>query len=133
MVKKFQDRHGILLAQAKGWQGACARGAHEACKKFLEHSDVVTKKRSRGVSPLTLFVTFALIGLSAAVVSAKWSDLSIAISEFLGSDQGKVIEENWARVKAYAQKVADSEAGQWVFGKLDKAMNFAAELAGRDR
>lgn len=129
MVKKLQDRHGILLAQAKGWQGACARGAHEACKRFLENSGSVAKKRGKSVSPMTLFVAFALFGLTAAVISAKWNDLCVAVDAFLETEQGKVVRENLEGLKVYVQKAADSEAGQWVFSKLEKAASFASELA----
>ncbi|CAD7695588.1 unnamed protein product [Ostreobium quekettii] len=127
MVKKLQDRHGFLLAQGKGWQGACARGAHEACKSFLGKSKGGASKGLSSVSPKMLFVIAACIGLGAAFVATKWDDIVFATHEFLGTEQGKVVLEMWERVERAAREAAGSEQGQWVLGKVEVVAGLASE------
>lgn len=81
MCRQLQDRHGLLLAQGKGWKCECARGAHAACKQFLEGPKNFGKKQSNwSISPVTLFVTLSVVGIVGATVAAKWDEIKFAFA-----------------------------------------------------
>ncbi|GMH39972.1 hypothetical protein BSKO_07876 [Bryopsis sp. KO-2023] len=112
-MRKLQDRHGFLLAQDRGWQAACAKGAHEATKKFIDGSGSYTPRLStRG-----LFAFCILTGVVSAVVVAKWDDIEDLAVEFKGTEAGKKVDE-----------LLKSESVQGLLTALEPGVSSAGDL-----
>ncbi|CAD7701105.1 unnamed protein product [Ostreobium quekettii] len=125
MLKKLQDRHGFLLSQGKGWQGACARGAQEACKAFLGKGSGAISKSGSSISPKNLFLLCFFLGLGVTYLVTKWDDVAFGVREFLKTEQGRAVLEIWERVDKSAKELANSENGQWVLHKVEMATDAA--------
>lgn len=110
-MQKLQERHGFLLAQDNGWQAACAKGAHEATKKFLD-GGVIAPKSSLGVSTPLLFASCILVSVGSAVVASKWDE----IGEMISSAKDTAA---WERVV----EVANSEMVQTFLSSFHTAVN----------
>lgn len=91
-MKKLQERHGFLLAQDKGWQAACAKGAHEATKKFLDGT-VKSVRSSMRISTRALFTSCICTGIVSAIVVSKWDDIEDSILAMKSTDAWEKVEE----------------------------------------
>lgn len=115
-MKKLQERHGFLLAQDKGWQAACAKGAHEASKKFLDGT-VKSVRSSMRFSTRALFMLCISTGIVSAVVVSKWDDIEDAILSLKST-------EAWEKVEKFLQ--SDSMTG--VVSTAEMAKSYAMEV-----
>lgn len=116
-MKKLQDRHGFLLAQDRGWQAACAKGAHEATKKFLDGS-VVSRSSSGRISTRVFFAACILTGVVSAVVLSKWDDVEDLLVDFQNSEAGRKVEE-----------FVKSEAMQGIKENVESLLTMVGEFA----
>lgn len=121
-MKKLQDRHGFLLAQDRGWQAACAKGAHEATKKFIDGSS--SKSRSFALSSRVVFALCIGTGVASAVILAKWDEVQDLVEDLKETEAGKRVED-----------LLKSEAAQAALSSLDSAvsssMDFVKEIKER--
>lgn len=119
-MRKLQERHGFLLAQDKGWQAECAKGAHDATKMFLDVKN--SAKGSRGVSARAVFLVCILIGISSALVMSKLDEIMDVITNLRTTAAGQKVEEFFA-----------SETGQAVTNLFEAMMSKSREIVEKIR